>query len=103
MSKVCFYFELHQPYRLEDFSIFDLGSGTSYFEVSGQERNRVIFQKVARKSYVPMLRLLLNLVRKHQDFYSDDHHLTNVVLRGSLLSCPYPTGFLDANLGMLKK
>lgn len=68
MSKICLYFELHQPYRLEEASIFSIGRKQNYFDNAQDESNRKIFQKVARKSYVPMLRLLYKLIQKHEDF-----------------------------------
>lgn len=68
MPKVCLYFELHQPYRLEDISVFDIGNKVNYFEDRGEEINRVVFQKVAAKSYIPMLKLLKKEVYKHSDF-----------------------------------
>lgn len=67
MPQVCFYFQLHQPYRLADFTVFDLGNATTYFEDS-QQVNRQVFTKVATKSYIPMLTLLLNLLAKHPEF-----------------------------------
>ncbi|NCN51298.1 MAG: polysaccharide deacetylase family protein [Candidatus Pacebacteria bacterium] len=73
MPKVCFYFQLHQPYRLADISVFDVGTGTDYFSGVGKKNqaddNKEIFLKVAEKSYRPMLTLLLKLVKKHSDFY----------------------------------
>ena len=68
MANICFYFELHQPYRLAETSVFEIGMGSQYFQKTTDELNRKIFQKVARKSYVPMLTLLLKLVRKHTEF-----------------------------------
>ncbi|NCO12599.1 MAG: alpha-amylase [Candidatus Pacebacteria bacterium CG_4_10_14_3_um_filter_34_15] len=68
MPKVCLYFELHQPYRLEDINVFDIGNNIGYFEDRGDEINRVVFQKVANKSYVPMLNLLKKLVYEYPDF-----------------------------------
>ena len=68
MSKVCLYFELHQPYRLEDISVFDIGNKLDYFENRGEEINRVVFQKVANKSYIPMLKLLKKQVFKYPEF-----------------------------------
>lgn len=69
MANICFYFELHQPYRLAETSVFEIGMGSEYFQKATDELNRKIFQKVARKSYVPMLQLLLELVTKHPEFY----------------------------------
>ena len=69
MADICFYFELHQPYRLAETNVFDIGLGREYFQKATDEQNRKIFQKVARKSYVPMLKLLLKLVRRHPEFH----------------------------------
>jgi alpha-amylase len=68
MAQICFYFELHQPYRLADVSVFDIGLKKDYF-TRQEELNRKIFQKVAHKSYIPMLTLLLELTRKNKEFY----------------------------------
>lgn len=64
MPQICFYFQLHQPYRLGDFNVFDLENGVDYF--SGD--NKKIFEKVTQKSYQPMLTLLLDLIKRHQEF-----------------------------------
>lgn len=68
MPKVCLYFQLHQPYRLARYSVFDIGSDQGYFTADKQDENKKIFVKVAKKSYLPMLKLLLRLVQKHPDF-----------------------------------
>jgi alpha-amylase len=67
MPKLCFYFQLHQPYRLADYTIFDLSNSRSYF-VDEHDTNKAVFQKVAQKSYLPMLSLLLKLLQKHPEF-----------------------------------
>ncbi len=77
MPQVCLYFHLHQPYRLKPFNIFSLGNDSSYFFTKnnrfGQKKtselaNQAVFHKVAQKSYLPMLRLLNQLVAKYPDF-----------------------------------
>lgn len=68
MAKICLYFELHQPYRLADVAVFDIGLKKEYF-TRQEELNRKVFQKVAHKSYIPMLTLLLELTRSHKDFF----------------------------------
>src|SRR5579859_1331194 len=68
MANVCLYFQLHQPYRLRQFSVFEMnGSSKNYFS-DGENRNQMIFQKVAQKSYIPMLSLLLHLIQTVPDF-----------------------------------
>lgn len=68
MPKVCLYFELHQPYRLAPYSVFDVGNTSQYFANKNQDKNKEVFVKVALKSYIPMLSLLLKLTKKHDQF-----------------------------------
>lgn len=68
MPQICLYFQLHQPYRLGDFSVFDLGRDQSYFTDKKTNQNQAIFQKVSLKSYRPMLTLLAKLVADHSQF-----------------------------------
>lgn len=68
MPKVCFYFLLHQPYRLCDYSVLDLGNHHSYFWQKNYNQNKEVFLKVADKSYRPMLELLLSLSKTYPNF-----------------------------------
>ncbi len=68
MAKVCFYLQLHQPYRLDGFSLFQLGKSADFFGQKSQDINRRVFCKVAEKSYLPMLSLLYQLIKKHPEF-----------------------------------
>ncbi|MGI6075630.1 MAG: glycoside hydrolase family 57 protein [Pyramidobacter sp.] len=60
MPSVCFYFQVHQPYRLRHYSFFDIGNDHFYEDA---EANRTIMEKVARKCYLPMNALLLKLIK----------------------------------------
>ena len=62
MPSVCFYFQVHQPYRLRNYSVFDIGRSSRYFD---EEKNGTILRKVASKCYLPMNRLLLKLIERH--------------------------------------
>jgi len=59
MPSVCFYFEVHQPMRLNRFSVFNIGKNddslSTYFD---RKLNQKIFEKVAKKCYLPTNRLL---------------------------------------------
>lgn len=59
MPEVCLYFQVHQPYRLHRFRVFDIGSGAPYFD---DEHNRRILERVAAKCYLPANRLLTRLI-----------------------------------------
>lgn len=65
MVSICFYFQVHQPYRLQRFQVFDINSGKKYFD---QEKNKSVLQKVAQKCYLPANKVLLELLQKHPEF-----------------------------------
>lgn len=60
MKNVCFYFQVHQPYRLKKYRIFDIGKDHEYFDES---LNRKIMEKVAKKCYLPANNLILKLIK----------------------------------------
>ncbi len=63
---VCFYFQVHQPYRLRDVRITEVGSMSGdYFD---DEKNRTIFRKVAEKCYLPANALMLRLIREYPEW-----------------------------------
>lgn len=69
MKSVCFYFQVHQPYRVKRYRVFDIGNDPEYFNDRSESdlNNRRIIEKVARKSYVPATRLILELLRRHPE------------------------------------
>lgn len=71
-KSIVLYLHVHQPWRVrDDYSIFDVGSDSHYFsEDPGlkAQTNGEIFRKVARKSYLPMTKLLEKLLRRHPEF-----------------------------------
>ncbi len=63
---VCFYFQVHQPYRLRDLRVREIGTGDiTYFD---EEKNRAIFRKVAEKCYLPTNKMMLDLLNHHPNF-----------------------------------
>jgi len=59
MPAVCFYFQVHQPFRLRHYTFFDIGQTHVYED---EEANRAILAKVAEKCYLPANRLLRDLI-----------------------------------------
>ena len=70
MVSICFYFQVHQPYRIKKYRIFDIGTNTDYFETNNDTslNNIKTLKKVAAKCYIPMNNLLLELLNKHPEF-----------------------------------
>lgn len=75
MTSICFYFQVHQPLRLNKFNIFD--SNISYFD---DNRNRQYFERVAKKCYLPTNNILLDLVKKNDGKFKIAFSLTGVFL-----------------------
>ena len=47
MVKICFYFQVHQPLRLRNYTIFDINNNHDYFD---DKKNNDIIKKVANKA-----------------------------------------------------
>jgi alpha-amylase len=62
MPEVCFYFQVHQPWRLRPYGVFDIGRSHAYFDDAA---NEAILRKVADRCYRPMNALLEELVARH--------------------------------------
>lgn len=75
MASVCFYFQVHQPYRLRHYTIFD--NGPDYFD---EAKNAQVCRKVAQKCYLPTNRLLLELIRAYEGRFKVSFSATGVVL-----------------------
>jgi len=75
VTSVCIYFQVHQPYRIRGYSVFD--EDPFYFD---NETNRQICEKVAEKCYRPATRLLLDLVRRHEGRFKVAFAVTGTAL-----------------------
>ncbi len=62
MRSICFYFQVHQPYRLREYRFFDIGDKHNYLD---DYTNQMIMRRVAKKSYLPMNQLLLDLISQN--------------------------------------
>ena len=63
MRTICFYFQVHQPFRLKPYRFFDIGEDHHYWD---DFLNRNVIRKVAQKCYLPMNSLLLELIHQYQ-------------------------------------
>lgn len=70
MASVCFYFQVHQPYRIKQYRIFDAGSDHEYFNDKSDRdtNNEKILRKVAKKCYLPTNAILLELLERYPEF-----------------------------------
>ena len=61
MPSVCFYFKIHQPFRLKNFTIFDIGEDDNYFD---DARNKMYLDRIVQKCYIPTLKLINELIKE---------------------------------------
>ncbi len=67
---IVLYLQIHQPYRVRPYSVFDTGTSHNYFDSNDEAdwNNQRVFKKVADKSYRPMGRLLAQLLDTYPEF-----------------------------------
>ena len=71
MRSIVLYMHMHQPYRVKNYNIFSVGHDHDYWTekdwYSGTNNKR-IFEKVAKKSYIPMLAKLGKCLEEYPKF-----------------------------------
>jgi len=77
MRTICFYFQVHQPYRLKPYRFFDIGEDHDYYDTFS---NKSIMRKVAEKCYLPMNALLLELIEKYQGKFKVSFSISGTAL-----------------------
>ena len=80
MPSICFYFEVHQPMRLNRFSVFNMGSTSSPYDYFNHTLNQKIFDKVAHKCYLPTNNLLLDLIDQYDGKFKVSFSLTGTFI-----------------------
>lgn len=61
-KSLCFYFQIHVPYQLRRFRFFDIGSTHNYYDEFNIRTN---LQKTAAQSYLPMNKVLLDIIKEY--------------------------------------
>lgn len=59
MKSICFYFQIHQPFRLKRYRFFDIGNDHYYYD---DFANDDIVTRIANRSYIPMAQTLLDMI-----------------------------------------
>ncbi len=91
MASVCFYFQVHQPFRLRHYTVFEKSG--RYFD---EFKNASICRKVANKCYLPSNRLLLDVIRRFEGRFKISYSITGVVLEQFKKYCPEVMSTFDA-------
>jgi alpha-amylase len=82
---ICFYFQVHQPFRLKRYRFFDLGHDHYYYD---DFSNESILRKVADKCYLPANKIILDLIQKHKGKFKVAFSLSGIVINQFRLYAP---------------
>ena len=77
MSSICLYMHVHQPRRLRNFSVFDIGKEENYF---ADDENKRYLDRIASKSYLPVNKILKDLIKE-----TDGQFKVSLSISGSVL------------------
>jgi len=77
MKYICFYFQIHQPFRFRNYSFFDIGKDHYYYD---DYLNELILQKIAKKCYLPANELMLELIKKMGSDFRITYSISGVAL-----------------------
>ena len=61
MKAICFYFQIHQPFRLKRYRFFDIGNDHYYYD---DFANDDIITRIAHRSYIPAAESLLKMIKE---------------------------------------
>jgi alpha-amylase len=82
---ICFYFQVHQPFRLKRYRFFDLGHDHYYYD---DYSNESIMRKVADKCYIPANKIILELIQKHKGKFKVTFSLSGLAINQFRLYAP---------------
>lgn len=77
MRSVCFYFQVHQPYRLKTYRFFDIGKDHNYFD---EYQNRFLARRIADKCYLPTNQVMLDLINKYDGKFKISYSISGCAL-----------------------
>jgi alpha-amylase len=77
MPSICFYFQVHQPFRIQNYSFFDIGENHIYED---DEKNREILNKVSEKCYLKTNQKMLDLIKRHNGAFRISYSISGTAM-----------------------
>lgn len=77
MKAICFYFQIHQPFRLKRYRFFDIGNDHYYYD---DFANDDIITRIAHRSYIPAAESLLRMIEESKGRFRCALSITGVAL-----------------------
>ena len=77
-KSICFYFQVHQPYRLRQYRFFDIGRSDYYVD---DFANRNYMERIAARCYLPMNRLMLDVITACKGAFTVAYSISGIALQ----------------------
>jgi len=85
MKNICFYFQVHQPFRFRKYRFFDIGDDHYYYD---DYTNELVLHKVMTKCYLPTNIILLKLINKYKGQFKVAFSISGIALDQFQLYAP---------------
>ena len=85
MKTICFYFQIHQPFRLKRYRFFNIGRDQYYYD---DFSNEDIMQKIAATSFIPANRMLFDLINQYKGRFKVAFSISGIALEQMEIYAP---------------
>lgn len=85
MKTICFYFQIHQPFRLKRYRFFDIGNDHYYYD---DFQNEEIIHRIAEKCYLPANRTILEMIHNSGGKFKVAFSISGVALEQMEIYAP---------------
>lgn len=77
MKTICFYFQIHQPFRLKRYRFFDIGSDHYYYD---DFSNEDIIRGIASRTYLTANNMLLDMINEYKGKFKVAFSISGIAL-----------------------
>jgi alpha-amylase len=85
MKTICFYFQVHQPFRLRRYRFFDIGNDHYYYD---DFHNEEIMRRMAERCYLPANRTILEMIQSNGGRFKATFSISGMALEQMELYSP---------------
>ncbi|MGL5618521.1 MAG: glycoside hydrolase family 57 protein [Tannerellaceae bacterium] len=77
MKTICFYFQIHQPFRLKRYRFFDIGNDHYYYD---DFSNEDVIRRIAESCYLPANQLMLEMIQASDKQFKVAYSISGLAL-----------------------
>ena len=77
MKTICFYFQIHQPFRLKRYRFFDIGSDHYYYD---DFSNEDVIRRISERAFLRANAIILEMIKEHNNKFKVAFSISGVAL-----------------------